>query len=79
MEGTQITDASMEGFRQLPSIGEIGIAYTAVTNEGLMRLVDISTLKKVGIKGCDNITADTVKRFRAQRPEVFVETHLNVL
>lgn len=79
LEGTQITDASMEGFRQLPSIAEIGVAYTAVTNEGLMRLVDISTLKKVGIKGCDNITAETVKRFRAQRPEVFVETHLNVL
>jgi hypothetical protein len=79
MEGTQITDASMEGFRQMPSIAEIGVAYTAVSNEGLMRLVDISTLKKVGIKGCDNITADAVKRFQAQRPEVLVETHLNLL
>lgn len=79
MEGTQITDASMEGFRIMPSIAEIGVAYTTVTNEGLMRLVDISTLRKVGIKGCDNITADAVKRFRAQRPEVVVETHLNVL
>lgn len=78
LEGTKITDAGMEGFRQIPNIEEIGIAYTAVTNEGLMRLVDISSLKKVGVKGCDNISVETVRRFRNARPEVFIETNLNV-
>jgi hypothetical protein len=78
LEGTKITDAGMEGFRQIPNIAEIGVAYTAVTSEGLMRLVDISSLKKVGIKGCDGITVETVRRFRNARPEVFIETNLNV-
>lgn len=77
-EGTRITDASMEGFRFMPNIQEIGIAYTPVTNEGLMRLSDIRTLKKVGIKGCDQITLDGIRRFKAVRPDVFVETELNV-
>lgn len=77
-EGTKITDASMEGFRLMPNIQEIGIAFTQVTSEGLMRLGDIRTLKKVGIKGCDNITLDAIRRFKTQRPDVMVETDLNV-
>lgn len=78
MEKTKISDAGMEGFRQIPGIEEIGIAYTEVTNEGLMRLSDISSLKKVGVKGCSNITPDAIRRFRAVRPEVFVETDLTI-
>lgn len=78
MEGTKITDASMEGFRQIPNIAEIGIAYTGITNEGLMRLSDISSLRKVGIKGCEQITVDTIRRFQNLRPNVFIETNLNI-
>lgn len=78
MEGTKITDAGMEGFRQIPNVEEIGIAYTGVTNDGLMRLSDISSLKKIGIKGCEKITVEAVRRFQSKRPEVFIETNLNL-
>jgi len=77
-EGTKITDASMAGFRLMPNIREIGIAYTPVTTEGLMTLVDIRSLKKVGAIGCENISADGIRRFKAQRPDCVVETNLNV-
>lgn len=77
-EGTKITDASMPGFRLMPNIREIGIAYTSVSTEGLMELVDIRTLKKVGIIGCDNISADGIRQFKARRPDCVVETNLNI-
>lgn len=77
-EGTAITDASMDGFRLMPNIEEIGLAYTAVTTNGLMKLADISTLKKVGAKGCENISAEGIRRFKARNPDCIVETNLNV-
>lgn len=77
-EGTNITDASMAGFRLMPNIQEIGIAFTAVTTDGLMELADIRNLKKVGAKGCDNITADGIRRFMTLQPNCIVETELNV-
>ena len=77
-EGTKITDASMPGFRLMPNIAEIGIAFTEVSTTGLMELADIRTLKKVGAKGCQNITPDGIRRFNARQPNCFVETELNV-
>ena len=77
-EGTKITDASMAGFRLMPGIEEIGIAYTEVTTEGFLELAGIRTLKKVGIKGCDNISVEGIRRFKAQLPDCEVETNLNV-
>ncbi len=74
LEGTKVTDASMAGFRTMPNIAEIGIAYTTVTNEGLMELSGIRTLKKVGIRGCENITLAGARRFKNLNPDCFVDT-----
>ena len=77
-EGTKITDASMAGFRLMPNIQEIGIAFTEVSTDGLMELADIRNLTKVGVKGCNNITAEGIRRFKALQPNCLVETELNV-
>lgn len=78
MENTAVTDASMAGFRTMPHIAEIGIAYTEVTSEGLMQLSGIDSLRKVGIRGCKNISLEAARRFKAQNPEVVVETAMNL-
>jgi len=74
MEGTHVTDAGMAGFRTMPNIEEIGIAYTAVTSEGFMQLSGIRTLKKVGIRGCKEISLEAARRFKSQNPDCVVET-----
>ena len=78
LEGTQITDAGMDGFRKMPNLAELGIAYTAVTSDGLMKLDGIRTLKKVGIRGCNNITIDGARRFQNANPDCFVETAIEL-
>lgn len=77
MEGTAITDASMAGFRTMPNIAEIGIAYTSVTSEGLMQLSGIRTLKKVGLRGCKEISMEAARNFQTQNPDCFVETAMS--
>tara|TARA_R110001592_G_scaffold133873_1_gene349270 strand:+ start:110 stop:1453 length:1344 start_codon:yes stop_codon:yes gene_type:complete len=78
IEGTKVTDAGMAGFRTMPNIAEVGIAYTEVTTDGLMELSGIRTLKKVGIRGCKQISLDGARKFKRQNPDCDVETAMTL-
>jgi hypothetical protein len=74
LEGAPVSDASMAGFKTMPNIEAIGLANTAITDQALEHLAEVSTLRELDILGCNQLTPDGVRAFRQAQPNCKLET-----
>jgi hypothetical protein len=69
-----LSDASLEALSKSQSLEMVGLQLSRVTDAGLLALADVQSLTDVWIVNNKGITADGVREFCRQRPDVAISS-----
>jgi len=70
---SRVTDAALDAVAKMPALETFSIAGAKLTDEGIQKLAAVKTLKTVKFGKMKGVTADSVAKLRAARPDMVVE------